>query len=72
MHAAKTSDIHPLPGVLLIAVEDGIRESLAERYFDIYFTPVDVAEAIDERLEEPHELIYKGRDGRDSTGEALL
>jgi hypothetical protein len=38
-------------------MNDGIRESLAQCYFDICLSPTDVTKAIDEGLEEPHELI---------------
>ena len=42
----------------MIAMDDGVRKSLAERHFDIHFALFQRAELIHEPFDETHELIY--------------
>jgi uncharacterized protein with HEPN domain len=46
----------------MIAMDHRIRNSLAHGYFDVKFILILVAEPMDQRPKELHELIYKGRD----------
>ena len=43
--------------ILTIAMDDGVRQSLMERYFDISFNSVRIAKFAYEQLHETHQLI---------------
>lgn len=57
--------VNSLIGVLPITVDNRIRKGFTQSRLNLDFAPIHVSKV----LNEPHELIDEGRDGRDSTWE---
>jgi hypothetical protein len=67
MSMAAARNINALTGILFVAVDYGIRYRLVQCDFYVGFTSI----CISEDRNEPHELIYSWRDGRDFSRERL-